>query len=141
MPHIRTEIVLSAPPARVFATLADFARWGEWNPVIPKIRATPAVERGAKVAFTIVIPGLPKLPIVARLVAFEPGRRLAWAGGLRPALHGEHYFELTPDGAGTRLVHGEDFTGAFARLMPGAIVNKITAAYDGANRALRDALA
>ena len=56
MPRIRTELVVAAPPARVFAALADFGSWSAWNPVIPKIRGEARV--GSSVRFRIVIPGL-----------------------------------------------------------------------------------
>ena len=137
MQRIRTEHVIAAPPARVFAALVDFATWSAWNPVIPKIRGEARL--GSAVRFRIVIPGLPALSLKAKLTTLERDRRIAWSGGMSAVLHGEHYFEVSPDGTAgdrTRLVHGEDFTGALSRLMPASVVAKITKAYATVNAAL-----
>lgn len=135
MKSIRTEHVIDASPERVFAVLANFGGWNTWNTVIPKIRGEARV--GSPVKFRIVIPGLPPLSLAAKVTSVEPNRRLAWTGGVRGVLVGEHYFELSPLGDGkTRLVHGEDFTGALSRLLIDRVVAKIDAAYDSANRAL-----
>jgi len=136
MKRIRTTHVIDAPPARVFATLSDFTRWHAWNPVIPKIRGEARL--GSPVKFRIVIPGLPPLSLAAKITSVEPERRLAWTGGLRNVFVGEHYFELSPHGAGTRLVHGEDFSGLVSHALIGRVTSKIEAAYDKANQALDD---
>lgn len=141
MPAIRTERVLEAPPARVYAALVDFAAWARWNATIPGIAGQPVL--GGRVKFSIALPGLPRLPIAAKITTLDPDRELAWSGGVRGAVHGRHYFVLAPEagGAHTRLLHGEDFTGALAGLMPTRIVRTLTEAYDDANAALARYLA
>lgn len=134
MKSIRTTRVIDAPPAKVFAALSDFSTWHAWNPVIPKIRGEARV--GSPVKFRIVIPGLLPLSLAAKMTSVEPDRRLGWTGGLKNVMVGEHFFELEPHGEGTRLVHGEDFTGVFSHALIGRVTAKIEAAYSTANDAL-----
>jgi uncharacterized protein YndB with AHSA1/START domain len=42
MKELRTEIEIAAPPERVWAVLADFDSYPEWNPFIRRIRGQPA---------------------------------------------------------------------------------------------------
>ena len=65
------------------------------------------VPRGRSV---LRLRGLP-IPIPVKILAVEPGREIRWRGGVPLVFTGEHYFRLTPVGAGTRVEHGEVFRG------------------------------
>lgn len=74
----RTEI--AAPPARVYALLADVARMGEWSPECRGGRwlagaREPAVGARFKAANRR---GILRWRTVCRIIAAEPGRELAW---------------------------------------------------------------
>lgn len=136
MKSIRTSIDIAAPPSLVFHELADFARWSEWNPVMSWVRGQPWV--GGRVAAVVRVEGLLPFAFVARVVRFERDAAIAWAGGVPGVARGEHFFELevTGDG-GTRLRHGEDFTGALVeRAMVSGVERRLVAAYESMNEAL-----
>ncbi len=138
MKSVETSLVIDAPTDAVFAVLADLATWHTWNPVITQIRGELRV--GAPVAFKIaVVERVPPLRLRAKLVEFEPGRALAWRGGLPAMLVGHHYFRTEARGESRCLVtHGESFTGIVSRGLPARLLARLTTAYDRLNVALRD---
>ena len=137
--QVQTFLDIAAPPARVWAVLADFAGWDRWNPVLTRVRGR--LEVGAHVRFRVATPRGPALPISAEIVIVEPGRDLTWIGPaaprwLRKVVAGEHWFRLTPIATGTRFDHGERFTGAALPARWDRFEQMLTASYDAMNRAL-----
>lgn len=139
MVRIETELVIAAPPKRVWSVLADLARWGEWNPLMPEARGT--LELGGKLAVVAHGPDGKRLRFTARVVEFEPGRALAWKGGVPGVLLGRHYFRLAShEGGGTRLTHGEEWSGLYPRLKA-ARLEALRPGYEALNRALAERVA
>jgi hypothetical protein len=115
MKQIRTEAVISAAPAKVWAVLTDFARYHEWNPL--NIAAEGEARAGGKIRTTFLNPaGRPGATVTqtVRLTRFEPYSALAWSGVVPLLFHGTHHFTLEPVAEGTRLLHGEDMGGLIA---------------------------
>jgi len=113
MKEIRTTTDIAAPVERVWQLLADFEGWGDWNPVIPRVRGR--LEAGAPVDIQLAMAGR-RVPIKARIVCADPDRELRWRGPRSSVqarlFSGEHYFSLEMiDEAHTRFVHGERFRG------------------------------
>jgi uncharacterized protein YndB with AHSA1/START domain len=103
--ELRAEAVVAAPPARVWALLADLSRMPDWSPEL--VRMVPLKRGGLRVGQWYL--GInrrraavwPTRNVVALL---EPGRLLAWdttSSGAR------WIWELEPadEGAATRVVH------------------------------------
>lgn len=138
MHNIRTEAVIPASPDRVYAVLADFARYSEWNPLNLEARGEARV--GARVAMVFRdLPGKPGAVIrqTVRIVAAEPGRELAWAGHVPIMFKGRHGFLLTPEGEGARLVHTEVLSGLLPSTWSDArIARDFVPAYEEVNAAL-----
>jgi hypothetical protein len=136
--QIRTEIAIAAPAGRVWSILVDFARYSEWNPLIQSMRGWP--EPGAPLDFRVVLGGR-KLPVQARVVRAVGERELRWRGPrsrlLGTLFAAEHYFLLEPDGAGCRLVHGENFFGATLPLVWPRLEPLIADAYRRMNAAIK----
>lgn len=114
MHQIRTEAVIPAPTARVWAVLADFDRYAEWNPL--NIQASGKARIGARIAMTFVNPAKPGATVSQRvtITVCEPNMRLEWVGRVAILFTGRHFFHLTPMENGTHLVHGEDQSGLIA---------------------------
>jgi hypothetical protein len=117
MIELVTEVAIEAPRPAVWDILADWARYGEWNPYVRAISGSMKV--GALLSVTVSPPGGMSRtfhPVVTRV---EPNQAFAWAWAMwRPALFiGEHIFELEdqPDKR-TRLVHREEFSGLLTPL-------------------------
>lgn len=137
MPKILTEALIPAAPDRVWAVLADFARYAEWNPL--NIRAAGEARLGAKIRMTFLNLARPggTLDQTVTLTNCEPGRALAWSGSVPLLFNGRHHFTLTAEGAGTRLRHGEDLGGLIAATFSKAqIARDFIPAYEATNLAL-----
>lgn len=138
MPYVdlRTEALVPAPPERVWAVLTDFESFPDWNPLVLVARGTP--ELGARVQLHVphlASPGK-TVRMAARIIRFEPGRELAWVGGVPGLFRGEHYWSLSPAAGGTRLQHGERFGGIVPRIWGRRRIEGFRAAYMALNRAL-----
>jgi hypothetical protein len=134
---IRTEALIPAPPERVWAVLADFDRYAEWNPL--NIRAAGQARLGDKIPMTFLNLARPGTTIdqTVTVVACEPGRSLAWGSSIPLLFKGRHHFTLTAQGQGTRVLHGEDLGGLIAMTFSRAqIARDFIPAYEAVNVAL-----
>ena len=121
MAIIETSINIAATPSRVWQVLLDFPGYPEWNPFIRSISGS--VSAGRKLKIRVEPPGRRAMSFRPVILVADPERELRWRGKvLVPGIFdGEHYFRLEPHGSGTRLVHGEGFTGILLPLMRSAL--------------------
>jgi hypothetical protein len=129
-----TEIIINAPPERVWALLTDSVAHAGWNPMIADVsgRFTP----GQRVRLTMRTPTGDTMTFRPRVLVADPGRELRWLGrlGLPRLFDGEHYFRLIPEADGTRLLHGERFRGVLLWAMD---VQQFRAGFEAGNAALK----
>ena len=137
MKRIETQIAIAAPPERVWAILTDFPAHASWNPFITAISGEP--RQGGRLAIRVQPPGGRGMNFRPRLLAVEPGRELRWLGRLFvPGLFdGEHYFLLEPAAGGTRLTHGEKFSGLLVAMMGRSGFDPIERGFEAMNQALK----
>jgi hypothetical protein len=137
MKRVATSIDIAAPPEHVWAILTDFPAHARWNPFITDIAGEP--KQGGRLSIRVHPPGGKGMTFKPRLLVVAPGRELRWLGRLLvPGLFdGEHYFLLEPIAAGTRLTHGENFSGLFVALTGRAGFARIEAGFEAMNRALK----
>ncbi len=122
-----TRIDIAAPPARVWEVLTDFQAYPEWNPLIGSVEGIAALDQRVTVEVTPL-----SRSYRVRIVAWEPPRKLAWRGWeILPVLFtGTHYFRLDPrPGGGTRLHHGERFTGWLSVLLRDSLLERMHQAF------------
>lgn len=142
MKRIRTRHRIDFPPADVWAVLADFAAYSDWNPL--NVWADGEARAGARVAMRFVDAGGGKGKIITQTVTVTecvPEWRLEWVGRIPLLFTGRHFFELSPNGGGTGLVHGEDLSGLIPMSFSKARIARQTAAYEAMNVALADRVA
>lgn len=137
---ITTEILIDAPPARVWAVLADFAAYGNWNPFITRIEGS--LTAGERLRVRIRPPGSGGMTFRPRLLTVTPEKELRWRGHLLlPGLFdGEHRFLLEPADEGQRTLfrHGESFSGLLMPVIFGARAQAATrAGFEAMNAALK----
>jgi hypothetical protein len=135
--RIRTSHWIPASPERVWDVLADFDRYGEWNPL--NIWAGGEARAGARVPMRFVDAGGGKGKVIAQTVtvtASDPPRRLEWVGRVPLLFRGRHFFELSPERGGTRLIHGEDLSGLIPVLFSASRIERQKGSYEAMNRAL-----
>jgi hypothetical protein len=114
---LATEIVIAAPPERVWRELTDFASYPQWNPFVRSIKGE--ARAGTRLEAVIGNPGSEPMTLTPEVLVADPPREFRWRGSLSVpgTFVGEHYFILEPHAAGTRLVHGEEFHGALIPFM------------------------
>ena len=110
MQRIESVVQMDATPEQVWRVLVDFAAYPEWSPTLT-IAGRP--EAGQRLRLTAAAPGEKGMRFRPLVLAAEPARLLRWRGRvLLPGLcDAVHEFVLTPRDGGTRLVHGESFSG------------------------------
>jgi hypothetical protein len=139
MKRIRTWRWIDYPPARVWAVLTDFAAYSEWNPL--NVSADGDARPGAPVAMRFVDAGGGKGKVIAQTVTITdcvPERRLEWVGRIPLLFTGRHFFELSPSGSGTELIHGEDLSGLIPMTFSKGRIERQKTAYEAMNAALAD---
>ena len=137
--QIRTETVIAAPPEAVWAVLADFARYGEWNPLNLEAHGRAALGAKIPMVFRNLASARPGATIsqTVTLTTCEPGRALAWSGHAPLLFRGRHHFTLEAVEGGTRVLHGEDLNGLIPMTFSKArIARDFTPAYEAVNQAL-----
>jgi hypothetical protein len=135
--QLRTEIEIAAPPERVWDTLVAFARYADWNPYVKAVEGKLAV--GERLKLTLTPADGSERSQVVHVVKLEPGAALRWRSKFLVSrlFDGEHYFELLALDAGrTRLIHGEDLSGALVQHM-GPRLTAMARGFVGMNEALK----
>src|SRR5688572_2335739 len=101
--HLHTEIVIDAPPERVWAVLTDFERYAEWNPFVQAVQGE--LTEGGRLRVRLVPPGGRAITMRPRVTAMDPGVAFEWLGhlGVAGIFDGRHRFELRPTVGGTVL--------------------------------------
>lgn len=140
MKEIVTEIDIKASESAVWAVLADFSAYSEWNPSLLRVRAD--LVPGARVDFHFKS-SRRTMRLNAEIISALPGHELRWVGPVsrfqRLLFRGEHYWLISkhPTGRGVRLVHGERFTGLLVPLMSAWLEHQVRPAYAALNQALK----
>jgi hypothetical protein len=134
---IRTHAQIGAEADDIWAVLADFDAYAEWNPL--NIRAKGQAVLGLKVPMTFLhLPSTEKtIDQTVTVTTCEPGRALAWSGSVPLLFKGRHHFSLTSNDEGTLLEHGEDLRGIISATISKAVVAEhFVPAYGAVNVAL-----
>lgn len=120
MRRIETGVHIEATPEQVWAVLVDFAAYPAWS---TQLSVAGRAEQGQRLRVTAAAPGEKGMRFTPLVLAVEQGRVLRWRGRLlvRGLCDGVHEFVLSPQGAGTRLVHAEDFSGMLVPFLGGAL--------------------
>lgn len=101
--ELRVETVVDAVPDLVWSLLTDFSQMAQWSPEL--VRMVPLKPGGLRVGQAYL--GINRRKVVvwptrSVVAVLEPGRTLAWdtrSSGAR------WIWELSAEGAGTRVVH------------------------------------
>jgi hypothetical protein len=123
----------------VWSVLMDSARYREWNPRLLAITGTLAAGQVVTLDYKKDRAWLPARFVVDVDVC-APERELRWSGPRNPAralFRASHSFTLSPDGAGTALVHAEAFAGTLAPLLWPLLARAVADNHADVNTALR----
>ena len=134
MTPISTELVIDAPPTRVFEIITDLDRYSEWNRFTPRISlATRDLRVGAELDLDCQMTETSLLRGEHEVILAFDRQRLVFSMGTsrtrgRPGITSERVQRCEPHNAGTRFVNSEQFTGALAPLVYLLYARKLEAA-------------
>lgn len=137
---IKTEILIAAPPERVWLQLTDFAAFPSWNPFI--LEASGPLKAGAQLEVKLDMGRHWRLTIKPTLTVVRENEELRWvASQALPGLFDvDRSFEIRPepDRGGVRFVQSERCSGALRPLLfAGDYEARVYNGYDALNLALR----
>jgi len=134
---IASQTTIDAPPDRVWAILADFRSYPEWNPFVKSILGD--LREGARLAVQIVPSGGKGMAFRPVVTELRDGAVLEWQGHLLfPGIFdGRHRFELWPNTDGTTLfVQSETFSGVTIPFF-GSILEDTRRGFEAFNEAIK----
>lgn len=137
--HVESAVEIDAPPAVVWRELLDFGSYGDWNPLLRRVRGRPT--EGARLRALLSQPGLPPVVIAPEVIERDEERELRWRSDspIPGVLSAEHTFLLTPldDGTRTRFSQQESFEGVLASAMPDRLLSQVEQGFGEMNDALK----
>jgi hypothetical protein len=106
--YTRNELLVAAPPARVWARLVEAPAWPGWYPGARDVVLADGADRlGPGAAFDWTTLGV---RVRCRVDLWRPHAALGWSGRALGST-GHHRWLLTPEGGGTRVVTEETQAG------------------------------
>jgi hypothetical protein len=138
--EIKTEIEISAPPAKVWSIISDINNWQEWSPIIKESQGTVSV--GSELTITMIGKeegknGPKYNPIITEL---EQPNYLRWRAYMLTGFifTNDKIIELEETSSGTRLIHKELFKGLLAPIFCGQMEKGVPPMLNSMNKALKD---
>ena len=111
MARLEREIVIAAPPERVFAYLAQPERTPEWSPNVQSVRLTSNGPIGVGATTETVVKALGTTQrATGRCTVFDPPNRLVIESQTNLGATTINETVLAPEGSGTRLRAKLDYT-------------------------------
>lgn len=135
--RIEHRIGVAAPSEVIWGVIADFPRWGEWNPIYPKVEGRLSI--GSPVSFELHLPNRPVRHLQGKIVEWVPNMQLIWQlslfGGL---VRTTRYFEIEQlADESCILSNGEIFEGIGAGIVPKAERAVLKRAFELVNEAAK----
>lgn len=126
MTIVQHSILIQDSPENIMATLIDARRWPEWYPGMTQ--ASPDnrfPEKGGKVTFTTKS-GIASFQVTETVLDYQPAKLHAFQ--IEGMMSGNARWELTPEGATTRLNTTFDYTlmgGPLGQIMDTLLVKRM----------------
>jgi hypothetical protein len=114
MKHYEASSTIAASPGAVWSILTDASAYSDWDSGVRRLEGKVAPGEQLKVTSEVN----PKRAYPVRITRFEPGRAMAWTGGMPLGLmKGVRTFSLTPEDGATRFTLREEFSGPMLPLV------------------------
>ncbi|MEM9462160.1 MAG: SRPBCC domain-containing protein [Myxococcota bacterium] len=133
---VHAELVIPAPPKRVWSVITDPASYPEWNPVFVEVVGTYA--EGETLTYQMKDQSGKTTEVVSTVIQLDPQRALNQFGGIRGVLTFDHHWVLEPIDGGTKVTQYEHYRGIGVWLWD---PSWFQTAYGKALEGLRDRLA
>jgi uncharacterized protein YndB with AHSA1/START domain len=125
------EIIIAAPPEKVWAVLMDTDSYPDWNPTF--VAVSPPYALGKKISSRVMKPDGAFIDMTPTVTALVTNRELRQSGGLPGVLTYNHAWLLEPVNGGTRVRQVDIDRGGFLWFWDSSWVEP---AYRRANEAL-----
>ena len=125
------EIIIAAPPEKVWAVLMDTDSYPDWNPTF--VAVSPPYALGKKISSRVMKPDGAFIDMTPTVTALMANRELRQSGGLPGVLTYHHAWLLEPVNGGTRVRQVDIDRGGFLWFWDSSWVEP---AYRRANEAL-----
>jgi hypothetical protein len=121
MKEIKGSVMIMAPAERVWAKVADFGSYSQWNPWLRSMNGELKV--GSVYAITAQPPGRKEMSFKAKLAKLEEGREALFQGKIMGGMVKEdHLISVDPiDASRTILSQNVRFSGSLVALAGGTI--------------------
>ena len=137
--EIKTEIEISAPPAKVWSILTDINNWQAWSPIIKGSQGEASI--GSELTIAMIgkkegEDGPIYNPVITEL---EEPKHLRWQAHMLAGFIFTNYkvLELEATSSGTRLIHKEMFKGMLAPVFCGQMEKGVPPMLNSMNQALK----
>jgi hypothetical protein len=135
--RIETRVEVAAPPAAIWALLADVGGWSRWNPLYAEASGSLAI--GEVLHLSVVLPGMKPQAADSTVKWIAPGVGVHFQsvsmGGM---VLGNRYILVEPAGEGrSTVVNGEVMGGLGGRVIAALIGGKVRAALESMNAGLK----
>ena len=107
----RQQVVINAPPMKVWSLLGDVTKWTAWNKHISEGRMLDGDQFFPGATFQYTYNGKPQVGTITQI---ERPKALAWRAG-----NTRHSVRLEPDGEHTKVTGEHEITGFMASLRKG----------------------
>ena len=139
MKTLQTEIIIAAPPEKIWKLLMDLDGYGTWNPFIIEISGD--MKAGSSLNVTMSIEGREPATFKPTVLSVVENEKFCWRGSLAiPGMfQGTHYFNLEKfeDGK-TRFIQGEIFKGLMVKTILRRIGKQTLDGFQKMNQALKE---
>jgi hypothetical protein len=128
---------VQAPAEILWEVISDFAAWGDWNPIHPRIEA--ALRIGTPVSVDLMVEGQPAKTIEAVVQDWVPYEQLHWRSTrMRGLITAIRYLEIERmSDTGSTFSNGELFMGPLVRLVSRDERRRLKAAYTRMGEAVK----
>ena len=135
---IEHRLGLPAPAEAIWAVIADFERWNEWNPLYP--RAEGALRIGSPLSLDLALPGRAVQAIKPVILDWVPNEQIHWRlslfGGL---VKTTRYLEIEILGERNCIfANGELFDGLAGPIAARRMGGQIRAGFKAMGEAVKD---
>ena len=140
MQTIKTEISISAPPAKVWSILTDIDKWHEWSPVINASQGDAVVDSVLRITMISKKEGKDGPKYSPRILKLDEPKYFQWRAHMMAGFifTNDKIIELEEISSGTRLIHTETFKGMLAALMKGQMEKGVPPMLNAMNEALKE---
>ncbi len=140
MQTIKTEINISAPPAKVWSILTDIDKWHEWSPVINASQGDAVVDSVLSITMISKEEGKDGPKYSPRILKLDGPKYFQWRAHMMAGFifTNDKIIELEEISSGTRLIHTETFKGMLAALMKGQMEKGVPPMLNAMNEALKE---